>query len=532
MMDRQQMKILKAFHEATRSERGGEVVVRSGEKTSRVFFVAGRIAWVTASTVKRTFTDYLLEKTGLQKEEVQEVFEECRRSGANFGETIVEWNLLGEEQLRRLLLEHLTDCLLEVFCWDPVDSMFVPEERTYKGSLTFDLEELLENVLAHDSDGRLPFAGHAVADILEQLRTDREPTMPFMPAFTEDSGQPPAPAETGVPGEGEAPTTGPEDAPPADEAGESVAGTGEAEIAAARMEDAIPTVPPPVDQPEAEDDFVPRPPRSRTPWVVLAVFLAAALAGLFYLLAGEAEWRKTAPAADAGQVVAAAESPADAGSQPPAAGDGGLPATAVAVADAGQDAGAQAGEGDGPGEDGGTADGGDRSEVRAAAAVEIEDPDRVIAGAAGDGVATVAVSSRPRRARVFVDGVYAGKKTPCEIEVAAGRVHLVMVERRRYRPAFKKIKPKRNERIDVKFRLRRGRASRARVPLRLESLPPGARVLVNGRRLRSETPLTLRLRADRITKVQVVSPGREKWTGFLKPVPRQAVTVRVELAGK
>ncbi len=180
---REKLKVLSLLYEAERSERGGEVVMRSGENSARAFFVGGRIAWVTVSSIKRTFTQYLREKTGLEPEETEGVFDECRRTGANFGEIIVEWGLASEETLRRLLLEHLTECLVEVLSWEAAECMFVPEERSYRGRLTFTLEELLDCVLSAEGSDRLAFAGHGRDEILARLRSEREPTQPNIPSF-------------------------------------------------------------------------------------------------------------------------------------------------------------------------------------------------------------------------------------------------------------------------------------------------------------------------------------------------------------
>lgn len=512
MMDRQQMKILRAFHEATQGARGGEVVVRSGENTSRVFFVGGRIAWVTASSVKRTFTDYLIANSKLEREEVQEVFDECRRSGANFGETIIEWGLLSEPELRRLLLEHLTDCLLEVFCWDPVESMFVPEERTYKGSLTFELEELLQNVLERDQDGRLPFAGHAVADILEQLRTDREPTMPFLPAFSEQDVEP-AKEHQSL----EAPS-------------DSVLVSEELR-ASARVEDAIPTDPPPVD----DEPPPPPPPRSRTPWMVAAALLLAVGAGLLWLWAGGGEKTASNVVENPGDAGVASGQPLPVTDSGPAGSDAGILAgrDAGVFHQGGDDAGVATG-GDtavaaGAGGDGGaTAADGDADGASEKTA-EVEKPGSIIAGAAGAGTATLRVVSRPRRALIFLDGLYTGKKSPCTLEVAAGRVHSVMAVKKGRRSRFKIVTLQAGRKTTVNLKLHRGRDKRIYLPVHFESVPAGARVVLSGRRIKEPAPFPWKLRYDRITKVQMSKKRHQTWTGFVKPVPGKVVTIRATL---
>lgn len=174
-MDQATLGILREFREAIVRGKGGEVVLRSGEHTGRVFFAEGRIAWVVASTVQKTFFSHLTENTDLGRDDLREVFASCKESGANFGETIVEWGLLDEAALRAHLLAHVSDCLLEILSWPDLNSMFVPEDRPYKGSLTFDLEEVLEATLRRDPEGRLPFDGASAADLVEAAETQPGP---------------------------------------------------------------------------------------------------------------------------------------------------------------------------------------------------------------------------------------------------------------------------------------------------------------------------------------------------------------------
>jgi hypothetical protein len=177
---------LKVFQEATSWGKGGEVVLRCGADTGRVFFAEGRIAWATVSTIKKTFTQYLVEQTSLGDEEAKEAFEDWKRTGKNFGETIVEWGLLDEAYLRPPLLQNMSATLLEIFCWPDVESMFMPDEKPYKGSLTFDFMEILQTVLILDAEGRLPFKGLSAAQILDDLESD-EVTETATPALIPES---------------------------------------------------------------------------------------------------------------------------------------------------------------------------------------------------------------------------------------------------------------------------------------------------------------------------------------------------------
>jgi YesN/AraC family two-component response regulator len=122
----------------------GEVVVAYGERSARFLFFQGKIAWITASTAKRTFIMHLIDRAGLQFRDLQAVFEECERSRKNLAETIIEWRLVDRERMYVLLAEHLAATFAEVLSWPTPQVMFVADRRVYKGSLVFPLQELLD----------------------------------------------------------------------------------------------------------------------------------------------------------------------------------------------------------------------------------------------------------------------------------------------------------------------------------------------------------------------------------------------------
>ena len=166
------LSILKEFREATTWDKGGEVVLRSGEQTGRVFFSGGRIAWVVASSIKQTFFGHITDKTTLSRDDLREVFESCKQSGDNFADTIVEWGLLDEPTLSSYLLEYVASCLVEVLSWPDLHAMGMPEARPFKGNLTFELETVLAKVLQQDQEKKLPFAGASVVELLDALDDD------------------------------------------------------------------------------------------------------------------------------------------------------------------------------------------------------------------------------------------------------------------------------------------------------------------------------------------------------------------------
>jgi hypothetical protein len=164
-----EIEVLRVFHEATQWDKDGEVVLRSGGDTGRVYFAAGKIAWATSSTHDRTFTRYLVEHSPLSDEEVQEVYRECENTGKNLAETIIEWELLEQTTVRRLLLEQITEVMLEVLSWPQVKSMFMPEQRSYERVLTFEFAEVLGTLTSYDVDGMLPWKRTPTKKLLADL---------------------------------------------------------------------------------------------------------------------------------------------------------------------------------------------------------------------------------------------------------------------------------------------------------------------------------------------------------------------------
>ncbi len=138
--------LLIALKGAASTREGGEFLVRHGMETGRIYFHQGKVAWVVVSNKQQTFSSYLVDNTPLSSQELQEVFDECKRSEANFGETIVQWGLLDRETLRQLLLRHISICLSGILSWSNTETLFMPDKRTYKGSLTFELAEVVKAV--------------------------------------------------------------------------------------------------------------------------------------------------------------------------------------------------------------------------------------------------------------------------------------------------------------------------------------------------------------------------------------------------
>ena len=133
-----------AIAEGLKADNGGEVLVKSSAGTGRLFVSRGRIAWATATTLPVNFGTRLVRSGLVAHADLAAVFEECKRTGQNFAEAMIEWKLLDVETLRGELLAQVASAVHEMLCWPSATALFVPSARVYSGSLTFELEELLQ----------------------------------------------------------------------------------------------------------------------------------------------------------------------------------------------------------------------------------------------------------------------------------------------------------------------------------------------------------------------------------------------------
>lgn len=135
--------VLRTLEKALRSGGGGEVVVRAGQATGRIYVHQGRVAWAQLSTLPTVFLQALV-RAGLPLEQVRAVMADCQRTGANFGEAVVRRGLMPRERLRALLRQHVAERLAGALRLEEPVVLFVRRARTYRSELLFTLEELLD----------------------------------------------------------------------------------------------------------------------------------------------------------------------------------------------------------------------------------------------------------------------------------------------------------------------------------------------------------------------------------------------------
>lgn len=134
--------ILHILCDARTAQHDGELIIRHGQECGRVFFHHGKVAWITATTVTQTLVTHIAASTKVTLQELKDVFEECKRSHANFAETLVKWGLLNEDTVRQLLLEHIALALSHVLSWSSTQQMLVPDKRSFHSSLLFDVDQV------------------------------------------------------------------------------------------------------------------------------------------------------------------------------------------------------------------------------------------------------------------------------------------------------------------------------------------------------------------------------------------------------
>ncbi|MBN1961912.1 MAG: response regulator [Deltaproteobacteria bacterium] len=148
---------LKVLYEAHINDANGEVVVRCGAKSARIFLSNNKIAWIVNGSMGMTFSRFLVQHAHLKSEDLEAVYSEARRTRRNFGEVIVDWGLVAKDALRQHLLEYNAYSLLDLFTWPQSEAMFIPDAKVFHGTLTFDLGEILRSMLVLDKEEKLPF---------------------------------------------------------------------------------------------------------------------------------------------------------------------------------------------------------------------------------------------------------------------------------------------------------------------------------------------------------------------------------------
>ena len=130
---------------AARDEGDGELVIRDGDVSARVFFHGGRVAWAHLSDEKNTLLDLVAPESALANETIREVVAECRRTGAKLTDTLVNFGLVDRAGLRDCLQQWMRRKLETILQFARPEVLFLPLKRAYSEDLVFELEELVDD---------------------------------------------------------------------------------------------------------------------------------------------------------------------------------------------------------------------------------------------------------------------------------------------------------------------------------------------------------------------------------------------------
>lgn len=124
-------------------EGNGELVIRDGRVTARVFVHEHRIAWAHM-TDGPAFFELLADDVGVAADVMREVLAECRTTGNSLSDTMVRWGLVDRAKLREGT-KLWTKRKLQAICrLNNPQMLFLPMRRRYAGDLLFTLDELLD----------------------------------------------------------------------------------------------------------------------------------------------------------------------------------------------------------------------------------------------------------------------------------------------------------------------------------------------------------------------------------------------------
>jgi len=142
----------------------GEVIFRGNLVEVHVFLHDGRIAWATTSEDPKGMLRHLMEEHGVDREALAAVVAECARSRKRFGETLVEWELATEEQVRAALRWQIQRSVASLAGRVGLQWIFLAQTTHYDHRLTFEMGDIWHDPMpeegaSEDSPHDRPFPG-------------------------------------------------------------------------------------------------------------------------------------------------------------------------------------------------------------------------------------------------------------------------------------------------------------------------------------------------------------------------------------
>ena len=123
----------------------GELICATEDAEVHVHLQEGRVAWATSSNARFAFARHVVEECGIDKDALRELVLECQRERKPLGETLIEWGLATQEQVRSALQQQVRDALATLPTDGSAATVFLRRGdgyAKYDRELTFALEEV------------------------------------------------------------------------------------------------------------------------------------------------------------------------------------------------------------------------------------------------------------------------------------------------------------------------------------------------------------------------------------------------------
>lgn len=130
-----------------KEEATGELVCATPEAEVHIHLQGGRIAWATSSAARFAFTRYVVQQCEIDATAFRELVSECRRENKPLGETLIEWGVASEDQVRSALKKQIVDALDTLRVGGKAETVFLQRGtgyRNYNREFTFTFGEVFQ----------------------------------------------------------------------------------------------------------------------------------------------------------------------------------------------------------------------------------------------------------------------------------------------------------------------------------------------------------------------------------------------------
>lgn len=137
-------RLLSRIEELASDATGALIFASRSEPVGTILLEGGRICWIGAKGLGRRLTDLLTEKsTGLGREQVEDVYAWCGRTGEPLGEALLQSGLVSADGLHDALSRHSAESLLAIAPHAEHVQWLSHKHRRYDARFTFLAFDLL-----------------------------------------------------------------------------------------------------------------------------------------------------------------------------------------------------------------------------------------------------------------------------------------------------------------------------------------------------------------------------------------------------